>query len=99
MRTRVANLRDIAWQDGDIYCGRGTPYGNRYSNGKRSKASAIALHRSWFYDAAQAAFRDRVKRELTGHRLICHCHPEPCHCDTYAEFCDAEEASEVRADL
>lgn len=85
MTTRVVNINREAC---DEYCGRGTPWGNKYIIGRHgTRRGVIAKHRRDVL--ADEAFKERIRRELTGKRLGCHCAPLPCHCDVYVEVCDA----------
>ena len=89
-----------------VYCGRPGKgllgsWGNPHPIGfcaichaRHDRETAIAAHRSdtlarWERDAA---FRERLRRELRGKFLVCFCADPvrvvPCHCDIYAELAE-----------
>jgi len=70
-----------------IYCGRGSPWGNPFIEGKHgNREQVIARHRAKVL--ADPAYVKRIQTELTGKGLLCHCKPAACHCDLYVQLCD-----------
>jgi len=85
--TRAVNIsREFA----DVYCGRGSPLGNTFTNGRRSRAAAIRLFREDFAERIEMFpdFRAYVL-SLQGKHLGCHCKPRPCHLDCVVEWIEA----------
>lgn len=59
------------------------------------RAAAVEAHRVEFLErlgGPEAAELRAWLRSIRGKRLACHCHPLPCHADTYAELADMDEA-------
>lgn len=59
------------------------------------RAAAVEAHRVEFLErlgGPEAAELRAWLRSIRGKRLACHCHPLPCHADTYAELADMNEA-------
>lgn len=94
--TKVVNIR---YETADVYCGRGTPLGNRFGGKGKSRMGSIARYREWFQNRVDSdpAFRAYVL-SLTGKRLGCHCKPLPCHVDVVVEWISGrcDEASHAR---
>ncbi|HLY04891.1 MAG TPA: DNA polymerase III subunit epsilon [Rhizomicrobium sp.] len=89
MSTTVVNIKTTTGSD-YVNCSRDGPFGNQFVIGRDGdRETVIRKHREWFYAPEQAAFRSRVLRECKDQALGCYCAPEPCHCDTYAEFCES----------
>lgn len=97
-RTTVVNKRTMgpATPD-DVYIGRPSVYGNRYSHKPSnvpgtimvsSRAEAIRRHREDLLNNPELV--ERIRRELAGKRLTCFCHPEECHGDTLAKIANGE---------
>lgn len=91
MSTFVVHRRDPH----DIYIGRPGPYGNPYSHvygtamytvGTREEA--IARHKKWVL--SQPEFVAKIKAELAGKVLGCHCAPLPCHGDMLAAIANPQ---------
>lgn len=60
---------------GAVYCGRGGRYGNPYVAGTHgSRAMVIAKFEEF-------VLPDLDVFDLKGRDLLCHCVPEPCHCE------------------
>jgi len=57
----------------------------------------IAKHRELVL--ASPSYIARIRRDLTGHGLLCHCKPKACHCDLYVEICDADDGERYRKGL
>lgn len=90
MKTRVVNLKTHLY---DVYCGRGSKWGNIYSHNIYSKAKfivktrqeAIQKYREWILTQPDLL---NDLRELQGKILGCYCKPLSCHCDILAELAD-----------
>ena len=72
----------------DIYCGRGTKWGNRYIIGKDGDRRTVIYMHKWL----QLPELIKDIYELTGKILGCHCSPLSCHCDIYAELANNKES-------
>lgn len=87
MTTTVVNIKHH--EAYDVYGGRGPGgrLGNEFEIGKHgTRAEVIALKReSLKHDVALQRY---VIEYCTDKRIGCFCHPEPCHCDIYAELCN-----------
>ena len=91
MPTYVVNIKSCLRYD--VYCGRGSIWGNPYSHSPRSKAKwivksrkeAIRKYREWILQQP-----DLLKQipSLKGKILGCYCRPLECHCDILAEMAD-----------
>lgn len=67
----------------DVYVGRGTPFGNPFREGPMSnRTQVIARYEKWL--RSQPGLVERVRKELRGKRLGCHCRPRQCHADVLA---------------
>ncbi len=82
-------VRNVRRDEYDVYCGRGTPYGNPWHIGVLDREEVIQKFREWLADQPELVLQ--VKRELRGKRLGCHCHPLACHCDILARIANEEE--------
>lgn len=80
----------------DVYCGRGTPWGNPYSHDRRwvspdkvcaSRDEAVEMYRLHFYKCLHTVpgFAEQT-RSLAGMRIACSCKPARCHCDIIVEW-------------
>lgn len=71
-------------EDFDVYIGRGTVWGNPYSDLPR--AEALAKFRIYFMGKLKSReiTIDQL-RSLRGKRLGCSCKPKPCHGDFIVE--------------
>ena len=79
---------------GFVLVDRTTPWGNRFRCGPQDDArrrDALARYRD---DLARRmrdqAFRDRLRAELRGKVLGCHCTPLPCHATTLYAAANSE---------
>lgn len=73
----------------DVYIGRGTPWGNPFRQGPaQSRSQIIEAYRKWLM--RQPDLVKRVRDELRGKRLGCHCRPKNCHGDILAEIANEE---------
>ncbi len=62
------------------YIGRGSPFGNEFRIGvDGSRDEVIDLYIA--KHANDTAFLERVRQELAGFHLVCHCKPKRCHGD------------------
>lgn len=67
----------------DFYVGRGTAFGNPFRAGPaQSRSQVIEAFRKWLL--TQPELMERVRRELRGKVLSCHCRPKSCHADVLA---------------
>ena len=74
-------------KSGDVYIGRPSKWGNPFVIGKDGdREQVIAKYRAWLADQQDLL---AALPELRGKRLVCHCHPRPCHGDVLAELADA----------
>lgn len=72
----------------DVYIGRGSPYGNRFVIGHDgTREEVIGKFEDWL--RGQPQLIERVKRELRGKILGCHCAPKPCHGDVLARIANS----------
>ena len=83
METTVGNVRTDEPKEGDIYVGRPSKWGNPFRSGIRE--DDISYYEAWIMN--QPRLLDALD-ELRGHRLMCHCHPLPCHADILARMAD-----------
>lgn len=79
----------------DVYCGRGTPFGNPfYLNKDESKRDEVCdLYEEHFYNSLEfnKEFKEAVNHLVTRARngdliLGCHCKPKRCHVETIANY-------------
>ena len=62
----------------DVYIGRPGPWGNPFVIGRDgTREEVIAKHRAWVEESPE--LQARIRRELRGKVLACHCAPKPCH--------------------
>jgi hypothetical protein len=96
-KTTVVNINRVGPEVKYIYCGRGSDFGNDWSHLQwsmakykvKTRAESISCHRAWL--KTQAELIARIRRELKGQVLGCHCKPALCHCDTLAFVADGGE--------
>ncbi len=71
----------------DVYCGRGSIYGNPFKIGKDGdRKQVIQKFREYFYKClTDVTFRDNIL-SLKGKILGCYCKPLECHCDVIVEY-------------
>jgi len=92
----------------DVYCGRGSPYGNEWSHrhGTQAKHIVPTLGEAiWQYEQdllKKPELVAQMKGECTGKRLGCFCRPAKgfrgklmCHCQIIAGLCDGVRPEEV----
>jgi len=92
--TTVASKRMHCTPD-DVYVGRPTKFGNPFShlphqtlarNRVATREEAVAKYEAWI--RANPTLMAAAKAELKGRRLICWCHPLPCHADVLARIAE-----------
>lgn len=81
IKTRVVNVKESAY---DIYCGRGSKYGNPYVIGKDGDRKTVINKFQQYLDQNKELQQQVLK--LRGMRLGCFCTPKDCHVDVIAEF-------------
>jgi len=94
-KTTVVNIKTGA--KFDVYIGRGTKYGNRFSHIPypgvevvvESREEAIKCYRNWLKFHPELI--EAAKKELKGRVLGCSCSPRPCHGDIWVEILDKED--------
>lgn len=94
MNPLVVNCRRDKY---DVYVGRPSPFGNPFSHlaGTRaiyrvgSRNEAIDSYSRWVM--AQPALVARIKRELRGKVLGCHCAPQRCHGEVLARIANEDD--------
>lgn len=65
---------------GAILIDRTTPFGNPYRiTAGRTREEAITMFDAWI--RLQPVLMEKIRRELRGKDLVCHCKPLPCHGD------------------
>ncbi len=75
----------------DVYGGRPGWLGNPFF--MRSEAEREeACDRFEALRAKDEAFKERVRRELKGKRIACHCKPRRCHLDWIAKVANGDVA-------
>lgn len=95
MATTVGNKKQPSTPN-DVYVGRPTKWGNPYSH----QDGTLARYRVKDRAAAIRAFEEGLlmrpallmaaRRELKGKRLVCWCHPLPCHAHVLALAADLD---------
>lgn len=78
-------------QSGDIYIGRGSPFGNPFKIGlDGDRYEVIKKFRTYFENKIQSdeTFRKQVL-DLEGKRLVCFCKPKACHGDVIITWLQA----------
>lgn len=73
----------------DIYCGRGTLWGNPYAIGADGDRDEVIRKFNYDFDRDFLKGGNDFKEILKTHRgkiLGCHCKPYPCHGDVLAKF-------------
>ncbi|ARK07459.1 thermostable DNA polymerase I [Sphingobium phage Lacusarx] len=80
---QVWNLRTKKYPKGDVYCGRGTPWGNPYIGGKHGSRDTVC-------DKFEKFVLPELDVEpLRGKHLLCWCKPLRCHCDAILKKANA----------
>lgn len=71
----------------DVYCGRGSMWGNPFPIGMYTREEAIDAFRKHFKESIlNGTITLDDLRSLKGKRLGCFCKPKACHCDVIAEI-------------
>ena len=73
----------------DVYCGRGTLWGNPYAIGADGDRDEVIRKFKYDFDRDYLKGGTTFKEKLIAHRgktLGCHCKPYPCHGDVLAKF-------------
>ena len=101
--TTVVSIRSIDPGEYDILVDRSTPFGNPFSHLRTectsaiyhtvSRYEAIRLHARWLREPEQAELVKKIKKELHGKVLACHCSSNEiargmCHAVTLARIAD-----------
>ncbi len=89
--TRVVHCKREKY---DVYIGRPSKWGNRFSHKPSSLAEvkvasreeAVAKYEEWILEQADLL---AALPELRGKVLACWCSPQPCHGDVLARLADA----------
>lgn len=72
------------------YVGRSTPFGNPYRIGRDgTRVSVVVQYVRWLSNRPDVV--DRVRRELGGYDLVCHCMPDLCHGEVLEIVANADE--------
>ena len=90
MTTTLVNIRRKRSQPKvkyDVYCGRGSPYGNPYRIGEDGyRSQVIEKYKKYFYKRLKNTdFKEKILY-LKGKVLGCYCYPMKCHCDVIIEY-------------
>lgn len=81
----VVNIKDSQY---DVYIGRGSPWGNPHKiNKTRTRNEAINL----FENSITPEFSDKIRKELNGKILGCHCYPKKCHGDVLSRIANSNK--------
>ena len=84
IRTRVVNIKN---SDYDVYCGRGSKYGNPFIIGiNGDRKTVIEKFRNYLNNNKKL---QKEVMKLRGLRLGCHCTPLDCHAEVIAEFIES----------
>lgn len=77
-------------QPDDVYIGRPSKWGNPFVLSRESeRAEVLARYEEWL--KTQPVLMEAARRELRGKRLVCWCHPKPCHGDVLARIANGGE--------
>lgn len=86
VKPRVVNVRRGALIGGFVLVDRTTYWGNQYRCGPKNderRAEAIRMNRDWVAVMLRSPeYREKMREELAGKVLGCHCAPLPCHATT-----------------
>ena len=70
-----------------VWVDRSSEYGNKFKTapyGPYTRNQAIAKYTVWLSKPEQADLVKKMKRDLKGKTLVCHCAPERCHAEVIA---------------
>ncbi len=93
---KVLNKHTDNYKFGDVYIGRGSKWGNIYTQFPHlggsliivsSRTEAIQKYKEWILTQPQLIAD--AKKELRGKNLICYCSPLPCHGDVLLEIANS----------
>lgn len=87
---------NINFEPCDVYIGRGSPYGNPFSHIPNSAApypvdtreDAIRAYEDWVLNQPELVLK--IKKELKGKILGCHCKPLDCHGDVLLKIANSD---------
>lgn len=90
---QVLNRRDFpgALPPNARYVGRGSFAGNPYHIGRDGERDDV-IEQYIAEKSQDESFMERVRRELRGFDLICHCAPKRCHADWLVQVANAPES-------
>lgn len=81
----------------DVYIGRPSIYGNPFMIGKHgTRAEVISMYGEWVEgsrlgpNGEKPPTKTKIKAELTGKRIACHCAPKSCHGDYLAALVNSK---------
>lgn len=86
---RVYNLRDRGYPATAKKVDRSTPFGNPFPMGKWTRNDVCEMFAEWVEQPEQATLRDKAKRDLKGHDLLCWCAPQRCHAETWLRIANS----------
>lgn len=84
--TEIVNIRN---QKPDVYCGRGSIFGNPYTIGiDGDRETVIKRYKDWFnFCLRDSIFKNEVLK-LKDKTLGCFCVPQKCHLEIIKEYLD-----------
>lgn len=89
---RVLNRRRHRPDEGGVYVGRPTKWGNPFRIGvDGTREEVVRRYREWLN--TQPSLLEAARRELRGKDLVCWCAPLPCHADVLLEVANCEADS------
>ena len=81
VKSRIVN---IAYEEYDVYIGRGSKWGNPFVIGVHgTRGKVLRLYREYIQSRPDLM---ASLHELKGKTLGCHCKPKPCHGDILVEL-------------
>jgi hypothetical protein len=86
----VLNAKKVGrHQEGAVYIGRPSKWGNPFVIGEDGDRSEVIRK---YEDLVMSTkrFCEEIKRDLRGKDLICWCHPSPCHGDVLIRIANEE---------
>lgn len=82
---KILNKRIHGVPEGAVLVDRTTPFGNPYVVGIHgTRDEVIEKYRAWV--EINFVLKERIKRELKGKDLVCHCWPLRCHAEAIMEI-------------
>lgn len=80
---KVKNKRHDRIEQGDVYVGRPSKWGNPFVIGKDGcRSTVVRKYREWLLNSTLK----HDLHELKGKNLVCWCSPEACHADVLMEM-------------